>query len=77
MKRASDAKRRAARVNAVPSWANLAFIKIVYEGCEDGYRVDHIIPLVNKIVCGLHVPENLKPLTALENGKKHNKFDII
>jgi len=37
--------------------------------------VDHILPLINHMVCGLHTPANLRVITDTDNSKKHNKFE--
>jgi len=75
------AARRAKKVNATPSWANMDIINNIY--CEARkitllsgvmHHVDHIIPLINDIVCGLHVGDNLQILTQSENCKKSNSF---
>lgn len=78
IKRAKEARRRAAKVNATPTWlSKLDRLKIkeIYISCPKGYEVDHIVPLQGKTVVGLHVPWNLQYLTQSENCKKHNKLD--
>jgi hypothetical protein len=72
--RAYASLRKANKLNATPPWANLNLITEFYLNCPDGYQVDHIIPLNNSIVCGLHTVENLQYLTKEENLKKSNKF---
>lgn len=67
-------KRRANKLHATPSWADLDAIKEFYKNCPEGKSVDHIIPLQGKKVCGLHVLENLQYLCKKENSRKHNKF---
>jgi hypothetical protein len=72
--RAKCAKRRAQKLQALPSWADLEAIKEIYKNCPEGYHVDHIYPLQSDKVCGLHTVENLQYLTAEENLKKGNKM---
>jgi hypothetical protein len=71
---AHKAKRRASKLNATPKFANLNKIKEIYKNCPKGFHVDHIIPLNNKLVCGLHVEWNLQYLPAKENLSKSNKL---
>lgn len=68
------ANRRAMKLKATPSWANLNKIKEIYLNCPKGYHVDHIIPLCGETVTGLHVENNLQYLKAEENIKKGNKL---
>jgi hypothetical protein len=68
------AKRRAIKKMATPKFANLKKIKEIYKNCPKGYEVDHIIPLNNKLVCGLHVEWNLQYLTPKDNQRKSNKL---
>src|SRR3990167_2297296 len=69
------------RMNAVPKWANKFYIQKIYDLARlrtnvTGFKwhVDHIIPITSKLVCGLHVENNLQVIPASENLKKHNKF---
>tara|TARA_R100000900_G_scaffold2393_1_gene4080 strand:- start:94 stop:702 length:609 start_codon:yes stop_codon:yes gene_type:complete len=68
--------RQANKIKATPKWANLEKIKQIYLNRPSGYHVDHIIPLKNKNVCGLHVENNLEIVTAKYNLKKSNKFTV-
>jgi hypothetical protein len=73
-KRATKARRRAREIDAYPSWASFEKILDIYLNCPNGYEVDHIIPLQGKLVCGLHVENNLQYLTRKENTSKGNRF---
>lgn len=68
---------------ATPQWANINEINAFYVQAqklnkETGtpHEVDHIIPIINELVCGLHVPANLQILTEKDNQKKSNQFVI-
>lgn len=74
---AADRKRRIAKMQRVPKWADLKAIASFYANCPPGYHVDHIIPLQGKNVSGLHVLSNLQYLPAAENIRKRNKFEPI
>jgi hypothetical protein len=74
---ATQMKRHAQYLHAIPSWADLNAIKEFYKNCPKGYHVDHIIPLQHPLVAGLHVLSNLQYLPMKENLRKHNKFEPI
>lgn len=76
--RYATAKRRAMKLQATPHWANQEVIKQIYkEATEKGMHVDHIVPLNNPLVCGLHCEFNLQILPATENLRKSNKFTSV
>lgn len=63
---------------AQPAWltdADRAEINRIY---RDAHRrrlvVDHIVPLGSTLVCGLHVPWNLRAITHAENQVKSNTW---
>lgn len=73
--------RQIQKLNATAKWADPDKIRWFYEESvrltkETGiqHSVDHIHPLKGKLICGLHVPENLQILTYSENSSKNNKF---
>jgi hypothetical protein len=77
---AHTAKRYAAKIQAIPAWANEFFIEEAYvlaqhrtEATGVKYVVDHQIPLQSPFVCGLHTHGNLRVITARENESKNNK----
>ena len=68
--------------NACPVWLSAEHrseINKIYlnaqkisEATGERYVVDHIVPLKSDIVCGLHVPWNLRVVTNLINATKRN-----
>lgn len=78
---ADAAKRRAALRNATPPWLTAEHWRQIDEIYLDAatrpggpWHVDHIMPLINDYVCGLHVPWNLRVITAQENWSKNNRI---
>ena len=69
-----SAKKRAAKIQRTPSWADLDAIRDFYINCPKGMAVDHILPLQGRLVSGLHIVENLQYLTPSENSKKGNRL---
>lgn len=76
-------KRRASKLNATPPWADYTAIEDVYVKCAKTsahtgveHEVDHIVPLISPVVCGLHVACNLQVIPKFENRSKSNKFQV-
>lgn len=75
---------RALKLNATPAWltdADRAATQELYaesvfltQSTGQPYHVDHILPLKGKIVCGLHVPKNLRVMPGSENISKGNRL---
>lgn len=81
--RSHVANRRAAKQNATVIWAEQDQIKQLYDDCVMlqevtgiEFQVDHIVPLVHKLVCGLHCIDNLQIITKSENQSKKNRFSL-
>ena len=73
-------KRQAAKLRAIPSWANMDAIEAIYAEARRlseltgiPHHVDHIVPLQSPWVCGLHCEANLQILPYYENQSKSNR----
>lgn len=76
-----SAMRRATVRKATPMWADPCAIQAIYERAAElteltgiPHEVDHFYPLRSRLVCGLHVQENLQVLTEFQNRSKGNKM---
>ena len=82
--RADTKARRRKHRDATPPWLSRkqkSEIRQIYQVAitmtqttGEQYVVDHIVPLRSEVVCGLHVPWNLRVITQEENLKKSNKL---
>lgn len=77
---AAVSRRKATQLQATPRWANGSIIREIYEFAafmtiESGepWEVDHEVPLISKIVCGLHWEGNLRAIPASQNRSKGNR----
>lgn len=81
---ALTAMRYAAKKQRTPKWLSeedKLRIRCFYQlaamrnRCDDKkWDVDHIVPLLGDVVCGLHVPWNLRVIPKIDNIKKGNRF---
>lgn len=78
---AHNVRWRGASLKAMPEWADLEKIALVYEEAQFAseffgikFNVDHIVPLRSKLVCGLHCEANLQVMRATENAKKGSRY---
>ena len=81
LNRAQCAKRKAQKLNATVAWVNENKILAIYSRAQrktkrtgKEYHVDHIVPLQNSNVCGLHCESNLRVILAKTNKVKNNSF---
>lgn len=80
--READARRRGRKLQATLGLDLRHEFRAIYKEAsriskETGipHDVDHIVPLQNPRVCGLHVPWNLQIIPASANRAKSNKFE--
>lgn len=73
-------KRHAIKLQAIPAWADFWFIDEAYDIAAvrstvtgTTWEVDHIVPLISPLVCGLHVIDNLRVIPRRENRSKGNR----
>lgn len=80
-KQVTRVARRSKKLNATPAWTDHAEVAAIYRRskqielkCGTKMHVDHIVPLVHPLVCGLHCEANLRVLPAAKNLKKGNRY---
>ncbi|HIE4193363.1 hypothetical protein KDX27_22590 [Burkholderia cenocepacia] len=74
-------RRRMRERRAMPPWVKLSDLRPFYREAKRLTRetgelhvVDHIVPLDGEIVCGLHVPHNLRVTHWRINAIKANRY---
>lgn len=83
-KAASKRLHEARKYEARPRWADVDAIASIYAECARitrvsgvPHEVDHIIPLLGRGVCGLHVEANLRIVPRHVNRRKSNKLEPV
>ena len=77
--------KRAVKYNAIPKWSRNStnrrkilkiYIDAQIRNLTSKYKneVDHVLPLYNEFICGLHVFNNLQILSKEKNQAKSNLF---
>lgn len=72
--------RRGNERRATPKWADVLAISMMYRAARMlsattgvAHSVDHIVPLIHPLVCGLHVHWNMRLMPLTENIRKANR----
>lgn len=68
------------RDTKIPPWVAITdFVPVCKKAIKagTGYELDHVIPLNGDLVCGLHVPTNLRVVKKAVNQAKGNRFDPL
>lgn len=79
-------KRKIDLLNRLPPWVDSEEMWLIKEAYSlaalrtrmlgFAWHVDHVLPLRGKNVSGLHVPNNLRVIPAIDNMRKTNKYEI-
>lgn len=76
-----NARRKSAQGQATPPWADISAIRAIYreaarltKATGEPHHVDHVVPLISPVVCGLHTQSNLQVLPASINLSKGNRL---
>lgn len=71
--------RRATERRATPPWCDRTHVRDFYRlariytvALGERYSAEHLVPLLNPFVCGLHVPANMSVTLLADNIRKHN-----
>jgi hypothetical protein len=82
-KKADVIARKSGISTQTPSWANFKYMNLFYKLAKieqvrtgKAVHVDHIIPIISDVVCGLHCEDNMQLLFAEYNLKKSNHYSL-